>query len=527
MASSPENLSMAVFCDFENVALGVRDANYEKFDIKPILERLLLKGSIVVKKSYCDWDRYKSFKGPMHEANFELIEIPHVRQSGKNSADIRLVVDALDLCYTKAHVNTFVIISGDSDFSPLVSKLRENAKQVIGVGVKQSTSDLLVANCDEFIFYDDLVRESRRSAAKRDPREAPAAKRTPDEEVRRKEKYESRKTEAIEMAVATFDALVSERGDSGKIWASMLKEAIKRRKPDFSESYYGFRTFGNLLEEAQARGLLEFGRDEKSGAYVYRSSGLVPVAAASDSVPASEVTSPVASESAVLDEGSRENNSRRGGRNEGRNDGRNGRNGRKQNDLRRNDANMPAFVPVADEAVAQADVLPQPPVEVTELAEVIEAAVIAQPPVLDTGKGRGNRRNGRGGRNQRAADSVDLAPAVVPVSDVVVETAPVVEPVVEPVAEVAAPVAVAEAPAKPKAKPRTPARKAAAAKKPARQAQEAAAVEAAPVTVSVPEVAAPAAPVSEPVEVAEPAPAKPARKPATRRPARKKTESAE
>ena len=279
MASSPENLSMAVFCDFENVALGVRDANYEKFDIKPILERLLLKGSIVVKKAYCDWDRYKSFKGTMHEANFELIEIPHVRQSGKNSADIRLVVDALDLCYTKAHVNTFVIISGDSDFSPLVSKLRENAKQVIGVGVKQSTSDLLVANCDEFIFYDDLVRESRRTAAKRDARETPAAavKRSPDEEVRRKEKYESRKTEAIEMAVDTFDALVSERGDSGKIWASMLKEAIKRRKPDFSESYYGFRTFGNLLEEAQTRGLLEFGRDEKSGAYVYRSSGLVPV----------------------------------------------------------------------------------------------------------------------------------------------------------------------------------------------------------------------------------------------------------
>ncbi len=283
---------MAVFCDFENVALGVRDANYEKFDIKPILERLLLKGSIVVKKAYCDWDRYKSFKGTMHEANFELIEIPHVRQSGKNSADIRLVVDALDLCYTKAHVNTFVIISGDSDFSPLVSKLRENAKQVIGVGVKQSTSDLLVANCDEFIFYDDLVRESRRTAAKRDARESPAAaaKRSPDEEVRRKEKYESRKTEAIEMAVETFDALVSERGDSGKIWASMLKEAIKRRKPDFSESYYGFRTFGNLLEEAQARGLLEFGRDEKSGAYVYRSSGLVAVPAAVNAEAAGEAS---------------------------------------------------------------------------------------------------------------------------------------------------------------------------------------------------------------------------------------------
>ena len=159
MASSPENVSMALFCDFENVALGVRDASYEKFDIKLVLERLLLKGSIVVKKAYCDWDRYKGFKATMHEANFELIEIPHVRQSGKNSADIRLVVDALDLCYTKSHVDTFVIISGDSDFSPLVSKLRENAKQVIGVGVKQSCSDLLVTNCDEFIYYDDLVRD--------------------------------------------------------------------------------------------------------------------------------------------------------------------------------------------------------------------------------------------------------------------------------------------------------------------------------------------------------------------------------
>ena len=273
MASPSDNVSMALFCDFENVALGVRDANYEKFDIKPVLERLLLKGSIVLKKAYCDWDRYKGFKATMHEANFELIEIPHVRQSGKNSADIRMVVDALDLCYTKSHVNTFVIISGDSDFSPLVSKLRENAKYVIGVGVKQSTSDLLIANCDEFIFYDDLVREIQRSAARRDPKSAQhAPKRTPEEDKHRGEEHESRKSQAIELAVSTFEALVAERGDSGKIWASMLKEAIKRRKPDFNESYYGFRAFGNLLEEAQARGLLELGRDEKSGAFVSRSS---------------------------------------------------------------------------------------------------------------------------------------------------------------------------------------------------------------------------------------------------------------
>ena len=274
MAAPLENASMAVFCDFENVALGVRDAKYEKFDIKPVLERLLLKGSIVVKKAYCDWDRYKTFKATMHEANFELIEIPHVRQSGKNSADIRLVVDALDLCYTKSHVNTFVIISGDSDFSPLVAKLRENAKQVIGVGVKQSTSDLLIANCDEFIFYDDLVREIQRAAAKRDGRQAqPAAKPSTDGEKLPKEDLEARKSKAIDIAVETFDALVSERGDSGKIWASTLKQAIKRRKPDFNEAYFGFRAFGNLLDEAQARGLLELGRDEKSGTYVYRSSG--------------------------------------------------------------------------------------------------------------------------------------------------------------------------------------------------------------------------------------------------------------
>src|SRR5512147_435567 len=157
MNAKPDTHNMALFCDFENVALGVHDANYEKFDIEKVLERLLLKGSIVVKKAYCDWERYKDFKAPMHEAAFELIEIPHLRQSGKNSADIRMVVDALDLCYTKSHVRTFVIISGDSDFSPLVSKLRENNKVVIGVGVKKSSSDLLINNCDEFIFYDDLA----------------------------------------------------------------------------------------------------------------------------------------------------------------------------------------------------------------------------------------------------------------------------------------------------------------------------------------------------------------------------------
>ena len=323
MASSSDNISMAVFCDFENVALGVRDANYEKFDIKPVLERLLLKGSIVVKKAYCDWDRYKGFKSTMHEANFELIEIPHLRQSGKNSADIRLVVDALDLCYTKSHVNTFVIISGDSDFSPLVSKLRENAKQVIGVGVKQSTSDLLVANCDEFIFYDDLVREVRRAAAKRDERKAqPQGKRPGDD--RRKEEVEARKAQALEMVVETFDDLVSERGDTGKIWASLLKDTLKRRRPDFSETYYGFRTFGNLLEEAQSRGLFEFGRDEKSGTYVFRSNNEPPplLTEQVQAAPEPVASEPVEEAPAALDakaEAKGESRRRgRGGRKQGR-----------------------------------------------------------------------------------------------------------------------------------------------------------------------------------------------------------------
>jgi len=318
MASPNETISMALFCDFENVALGVRDAKYEKFDIKLVLERLLLKGSIVVKKAYCDWERYKSFKGTMHEANFELIEIPHVRQSGKNSADIRLVVDALDLCYTKSHVNTFVIISGDSDFSPLVSKLRENAKQVIGVGVQQSTSDLLIANCDEFIFYDDLVRESQRTVVKRETarpaQQQPAAKRAPNEEKQPRQDLEKRRTKAVEIAVETFDALASERGDSGKIWASVLKNAIKRRKPDFNETYYGFRAFGNLLEEAQARGLLEFGRDEKSGAYVYRSTVAAPSSEALIEQPEPAQEAAPSGPAETAEAGGKQRDSRRRGR---------------------------------------------------------------------------------------------------------------------------------------------------------------------------------------------------------------------
>jgi uncharacterized protein (TIGR00288 family) len=266
---------MAVFCDFENLALGVREAKYDRFDMKKVLERLLVKGSIVVKKAYCDWDRYKEFKAPMHEAAFEMIEIPHVRQSGKNSADIRLVVDALDLCYTKSHVDTFVILSGDSDFSPLVSKLRENNKEVIGVGVKHSTSDLLIANCDEFIFYDDLVRKEppKRQPRKRAPAKPAAGAKAPvAESVEAEDSVHDDKTQkALDMLMNTYDALTGERGGDEKIWGSMIKQAMKRRNPGFNETYHGFKSFNSLLEEAAIRGLLRLEHDEKSGGYIVRS----------------------------------------------------------------------------------------------------------------------------------------------------------------------------------------------------------------------------------------------------------------
>jgi hypothetical protein len=212
----------------------------------------------------------------MHGASFELIEIPHVRQSGKNSADIRMVVDALDLCYTKSHVDTFVIVSGDSDFSPLVSKLRENDKTVIGVGVKKSTSDLLVGACDEFIYYDDLVRvqKARKPAV---PKRAPAPRSSPKTGTEPPPRNapaplsaadEDKVAEAMDLVLDTLEALVDERGEDDPVWGSMIKQALKRRKPGFNESYYGFRSFNQLLEEARARGLVELERDQKSGGYV-------------------------------------------------------------------------------------------------------------------------------------------------------------------------------------------------------------------------------------------------------------------
>jgi len=265
MSSTNDN-NLALFCDFENIALGVRDEKQAKFDINLVLERLLVKGSIVVKKAYCDWGRYKEFKATMHEAAFELIDIPHVRMSGKNSADIRMVVDALDLCYTKSHVNTFVVISGDSDFSPLVSKLRENAKTVIGVGVKNSTSDLLISNCDEFIFYDDIVRKQ----TQKDTKKARPAKGRTTKRKTTKAKPKDKKQEGIDLALEIATALDAERGEQEKLWGSMVKQALKRVKPSFNEGYYGFDSFSKLLEEAQARGQLDLELDERSGGYIIR-----------------------------------------------------------------------------------------------------------------------------------------------------------------------------------------------------------------------------------------------------------------
>jgi len=271
MSSANEDQNLAIFCDFENVALGVRDARIEKFNINLVLERLLVKGSVVVKKAYCDWERYKQFKAVMHDAAFELIEIPHTRQSGKNSADIRMVVDALDLCYTKEHLDTFVIVSGDSDFSPLVSKLRENNKTVIGVGVKSSTSDLLMSNCDEFILYDDLARDeesSRQRKRKAPVKKKSATKKGSGTQSEASKPEEEKIDEAISLVMETAEALYAERDDRDKLWGSMVKQALKRRRPGFNERYYGVRSFSDLLEEAERRGLIGLSLDERSGGYL-------------------------------------------------------------------------------------------------------------------------------------------------------------------------------------------------------------------------------------------------------------------
>jgi uncharacterized protein (TIGR00288 family) len=256
--------TMAVFLDLENIALGAKTAQFPPFNIKLVLERLLLRGHIVVKKAYCDFDRYKEFKKDLHEAAFELIEIPHVRHSGKNSADIRMVVDALDLCYTKQHLDTFVILSGDSDFSPLVSKLRENAKTVIGVGVKSSSSDLFISNCDQFLYYDDFVREERKRQKLR-PRPHADSKR---EEQPAELNAGPTREEALDALVATLAALEEERGED-PIWGSMLKPALKRRNPGFNERAHGFPSFNDLLKTAEKSGLVKL--EGKSRNFTVRS----------------------------------------------------------------------------------------------------------------------------------------------------------------------------------------------------------------------------------------------------------------
>jgi uncharacterized protein (TIGR00288 family) len=258
--------TMAVFLDLENIALGAKTAKFPRFSIDLVLERLLLRGHIVVKKAYCDFDRYKEFKKDLHEAAFELIEIPHVRQSGKNSADIRMVVDALDLCYTKKHLDTFVILSGDSDFSPLVSKLRENAKTVIGVGVKSSSSDLFINNCDLFVYYDDLVREELERQRTKSTRKVDSKA----QNVSAGKSPGPTREQALDALVATLAALELERGDD-RIWGSMIKPALNRRNPGFNERAHGFQSFNDLLKTAEKLGLVTLETEGKSQNFTVRS----------------------------------------------------------------------------------------------------------------------------------------------------------------------------------------------------------------------------------------------------------------
>ena len=247
-AGSRDEAKIALFMDFENIALGVREAKYKTFEISKVLERLVEKGKIIYKKAYADWEGYGKYKRPFHEAAIELIEVPRTRYSGKNSADIRMVVDAMDLCYSKDHINVFAVASGDSDFSPLVSKLKENDKYVIGVGVKNSTSDLLIENCDEFIFYEDLVRETITSSGGK------------------LQNLPKKQKEAFERLMNAMHALLRE--DKEIIWGSMIKQSINRKYPQFNEKYYGSRSFSQLLEDAQESELLTLKKDTRSGSYV-------------------------------------------------------------------------------------------------------------------------------------------------------------------------------------------------------------------------------------------------------------------
>ena len=245
-ARSAVEQRLSLFIDFENIALGVRDAQYKKFDINLVLQRLIEKGRIVFKKAYADWTRFPEYKREFHEAAIELVDIPQRGYTGKNSADIRMVVDAMDLVASKGHITTFVILSGDSDFSPLVSKLKENDKSVIGLGVKNSTSDLLISNCDEFIFYEDLVRETRA---------LPSIENLP-----------KKQQDVFRLMLDSIQALQRENYDV--IWGSMIKQTMQRKQPYFNETYYGYKSFSELLEDAERKGLLSMKKDAKSGGYI-------------------------------------------------------------------------------------------------------------------------------------------------------------------------------------------------------------------------------------------------------------------
>ena len=244
-----DEAKIALFIDFDNIALGVRDARYKQFDIRKTLGRVLEFGKVVVKKSYADWESFSKYKRPFHEVGIELIDIPRKKISGKNSADIRMVVDAMDLCYAKDHINMFCIVSGDSDFSPLVSKLKENDKFIIGIGVKNSSSDLLVDNCDEFIFYEDIVRVEKSSASK------PGISKLP-----------KKQRECFDRVLNAIQALL--RQDKEVIWGSMVKQTIKRKHPEFNEEYYGYNSFSRLLEDAQKKKVIRLEKDPRSGSYI-------------------------------------------------------------------------------------------------------------------------------------------------------------------------------------------------------------------------------------------------------------------
>jgi uncharacterized protein (TIGR00288 family) len=246
MADEPR---LALFIDFENIALGAAQAKLEDFEIHRVLERLVEKGKIVVKRAYADWTAYKKFKQSLHEAGIELIDIPQRRYSGKNSADIKMVVDAMDLCNSKEHINFFVLASGDSDFAPLVSKLKENNKTVIGLGLRSSTSELLSSNCDEFIFYDDLVNQPTTSKAAGKLSNLP-----------------KKKHKAFEMVLDAMEAL--RREDKEVLWSSMVKQTIKRKQPSFSEGAYGYSSFSELVEDGAGMGLFNIRKDDKSGSYI-------------------------------------------------------------------------------------------------------------------------------------------------------------------------------------------------------------------------------------------------------------------